>query len=67
MPLLDGKSQKVISANIAQLIEEGYPRDQAIAIAYSHAGLSRPKKKKTSSPKRKKAIPKRRSKRSVSK
>lgn len=40
MPLKSGKSQDVISANIATLIREGYPRDQAVAIAYQHAGMS---------------------------
>lgn len=38
MPLANGSSQETISANIAQLIGEGYPRDEAAAIAYSHAG-----------------------------
>jgi len=41
MPLKTGSSDKVISDNIAQLIREGYPRDQAVAIAYSKAGRSR--------------------------
>lgn len=40
MPLKSGKSQEVISENIAKLIREGYPRDQAVAIAYQHAGKS---------------------------
>lgn len=40
MPLKSGKSQDVISQNIAILIKEGYPRDQAVAIAYQHAGKS---------------------------
>jgi len=41
MPLKTGSSDKVISDNITQLIREGYPRDQAVAIAYSKAGKSR--------------------------
>lgn len=45
MPLKRGTSQETISDNIATLIKEGYPRDQAIAIAYRSAGKSRPKKK----------------------
>ena len=41
MPLLDGDSQDVISANIAELIKAGYPRAQAVAIAMKHAGKER--------------------------
>ena len=41
MPLKKGSSQKVISENIAFLIKEGYPRDQAIAIAFAKAGKTR--------------------------
>ena len=40
MPLRDGSSDEVIEANIAQLIAEGYPREQAIAIAMENAGRS---------------------------
>ncbi len=43
MPLKRGSSQATISKNIAQLIEEGYARNQAVAIAYRTAGKSRPK------------------------
>lgn len=46
MPLKDGKSQRVIAENIAELIRAGYPRNQAIAIAYEHAGLSHPQRDK---------------------
>lgn len=35
MPLRNGCSEEDISANIATLINEGKPRDQAVAIAYS--------------------------------
>jgi len=35
MPLKKGRDRKTISENIARLIREGYPRDQAVAIAYS--------------------------------
>lgn len=44
MPLRDGSSQEVISYNIAELIKSGYPRKQAVAIAYEHAGKSKKKK-----------------------
>ena len=38
MPIKAGKTKKVISENISQLVKEGYPRDQAIAIAMDKAG-----------------------------
>ena len=40
MPLEKGKSQDVIHRNIKELIDSGKPKDQAIAIAYSKAGLA---------------------------
>lgn len=46
MPLKQGKSQSTISANVRQLINEGYPRDQAVAIAYSEAKRSGKKDRK---------------------
>ncbi len=48
MPLREGRSKAVISANIAELIRSRRPRDQAIAIAHSKAGKSRKKRRKTS-------------------
>jgi len=44
MPLQTGKSQKVVSTNISKLSDEGYPQDQAIAIAMDKAGKGRKKK-----------------------
>ena len=43
MPLQKGKSDKVVSANISELVHSGRPQKQAIAIAYSKAGRSRKK------------------------
>jgi hypothetical protein len=43
MPLLEGKSQAVISENIRREMHAGRPQKQAIAIAYRKAGLP-PKK-----------------------
>lgn len=47
MPLKSGSGKKIISANIAELIASGYPPEQASAIAYSHAGKKRRRKKKS--------------------
>jgi len=46
MPLKRGKSKKVISENISELIHSGRPKKQAIAIALSQARKSGKKKKK---------------------
>lgn len=46
MPLLPGKSKRVISSNIAELIRSGKPQRQAIAIAYSKSRSKRKKKHK---------------------
>lgn len=41
MPLKAGKSQKVISANIAELIKAGHSRKQSVAIAMDKAGMGK--------------------------
>jgi hypothetical protein len=41
MPLKSGKSKKVISENIRELMESGRPQKQAVAIAMKKAGLSK--------------------------
>lgn len=46
MPLKKGKSKEVMSANMSTLIGEGFSRAQALAIALSKAGKSKPRKKK---------------------
>ena len=46
MPLKKGKSQKSITGNIRLLMKEGKSRSQAIAIALSSAGKSKPAKKR---------------------
>jgi len=49
MPLKKGKSKRVISENISEMIKSGHPRDQAIAASLSNArksGSKMPRKKK---------------------
>ena len=45
MPLKSGKSPKSISANVATEVKAGKPVKQAVAIAESVAGNSKPKGK----------------------
>lgn len=49
MPLKKGQSEKVVSENIATLIDEGRPQNQAVAIAMQKAGKVRKDKGKQKS------------------
>lgn len=45
MPLKSGKSNKVISSNISEMVHAGYPKKQAIAASLNKAGKSKKKSK----------------------
>lgn len=45
MPLKQGKSKKVVSENIKEMMEAGYPQKQAVAASLSNARRSGMKKK----------------------
>lgn len=46
MPLKSGKSKAVIASNIKTEMKAGRPQRQAVAIAMSKAGKSKPSMKK---------------------
>ena len=57
MPLAKGKSKKVISSNIREMMEAGHPQAQAVAASLNEArksGAKIPKKRSKSKPKSKK-------------
>lgn len=43
MPLYQGQSKGTLKRNIKQLIKDGYPQKQAVAIAYSKSGEAKKK------------------------
>lgn len=47
MPLFKGKSKKVVSRNVAELMHSGRPKKQAVAM--KKAGKSRKKAKRSAS------------------
>jgi hypothetical protein len=44
MPLKSGKSKKVVSSNISEMVKSGYPKKQAIAASLNKAGRGKKKK-----------------------
>jgi len=46
MPLKKGKSRKVVSKNIREMVRSGHPQKQAVAAALNQARKSGAKKRK---------------------
>ena len=44
MPLKSGKSKKVVSSNIREMVRSGYPQKQAVAASLNKARHSKKKK-----------------------
>jgi hypothetical protein len=55
MPLKKGKSKKVVSQNISEMMKAGYPQDQAVAASLNAAGKGKGKSKPKGKGKRKKS------------
>ena len=45
MPLKKGRSRKVVSSNIEEMVRAGHPQAQAVAAAMKQAGKARKKRK----------------------
>lgn len=45
MPLKKGKSKRIISENISEMMHAGHPQKQSVAAAMSSAGMSRHERK----------------------
>lgn len=45
MPLKSGKSKKIVSENIREMIHAGHPKDQAVAASLSKARGGKKRKK----------------------
>lgn len=58
MPLKKGKSTKVISSNIKEMIKAGYPRKQAIAASLTTARKSSVSTNKKSAVRKKRIVKK---------
>lgn len=48
MPLKKGRSKKVVSQNIKEMMASGYPQKQAVAASLRSAGVPKKRKKKGS-------------------